>query len=67
MIDEILSYREMCDSENVQTLQRGMNFRLSSKYSLILMSQRHNAPYRDKVLPDGITFEYEGHHKPQNS
>jgi len=23
--DDILSYREMCDQENVQTLQRGMN------------------------------------------
>jgi len=24
MKDEIISYREMCDNENVQTLQRGM-------------------------------------------
>ncbi|MEX0877796.1 MAG: hypothetical protein WDZ40_02975 [Candidatus Spechtbacterales bacterium] len=59
--DDILSYREMCDAEGVQTLQRGMNFRLNSKYSVILMSQRSNAPYRDKIHDDGITIEYEGH------
>ena len=59
--DDILSYREMCDNENVQTLQRGMNFRLNPQYSIILMSQRSNAPYKDKIYPDGITIEYEGH------
>lgn len=59
--DDILSYREMCDAENVQTLQRGMNFRMNPKYSVILMSQRSNAPYQDKIYSDGITIEYEGH------
>ena len=59
--DDILSYREMCDLENVQTLQRGMNFRLNPLYSVILMSQRTNAPYKDKIYDDGITIEYEGH------
>lgn len=59
--DDILSYREMCDAENIQTLQRGMNFRMSSVYSVILMSQRSNAPYQDKIHEDGITVEYEGH------
>ena len=59
--DDIVSYREMCDSEGVQTLQRGMNYRLNSDYSVILMSQRANAPYKDKVHPDGLTIEYEGH------
>lgn len=59
--DDILSYREMCDAENVQTLQRGMNFRLNPPYSVILMSQRTNAPYRDRIHDDGITIEYEGH------
>lgn len=59
--DDILSYREMCDAENKQTLQRGMNFRLNPKYSVILMSQRSNAPYQDKIYDDGITIEYEGH------
>src|SRR3989304_5456270 len=72
--DDILSYREMCDAENVQTLQRGMNYRLNPSYSVILMSQRRNAPYQDKVYEDGVTIEYEGHdvsksgydHNPKN-
>lgn len=51
----------MCDNEKVQTLQRGMNFRLTDYHSVILMSQRANAPYRDKILNDGFTIEYEGH------
>lgn len=51
----------MCDAENVQTLQRGMNFRMNPSYSVILMSQRTNAPYQDRVYEDGITIEYEGH------
>ncbi len=59
--DDVLSYREMCDVENVQTLQRGMNFRMNPAYSVILMSQRSNAPYQDKIHEDGITIEYEGH------
>jgi hypothetical protein len=54
MQDDILSYREMCDAEGIQTLQRGMNFRLKPTHSVILMSQRSNAPYRDKVYEDGL-------------
>ncbi len=59
--DDILSYREMCDAEGKQTLQRGINFRMNPGYSVILMSQRSGAPYNDKIYPDGITIEYEGH------
>lgn len=51
----------MCDAEKVQTLQRGMNYRLNTDYSVILMSQRSNAPYTDRIHNDGITIEYEGH------
>lgn len=29
------------------------------------MSQRKNAPYRDSILSDGITIEYEGHDIPR--
>jgi hypothetical protein len=65
--DDILSYREMCDAESIQTLQRGMNFRMNPSYSVILMSQRANAPYRDKIYEDGITIEYEGHDVPRRS
>lgn len=59
--DDILKYREMCDAENVQTLQRGMNYRMNPSYSVILMSQRSNAPYQDRLHSDGVTIEYEGH------
>ena len=61
MRDDVLSYHEMCDAENVQTLQRGMNFHLNPAYSVILMSQRSNAPYNDRIHSDGKTIEYEGH------
>jgi hypothetical protein len=61
MKDNIISYREMCDNENVQTIQRGMNFRLNPNYSVILMSLRKNAPYNDRVSDDGLSIEYEGH------
>lgn len=67
MLDEILSYREMCDREGVQTLQRGMNYRINSAYSVVLMSRRPNAPYRDRILEDGQTIEYEGHDVPRTA
>lgn len=51
----------MCDIEDVQTLQRGMNFQMNPFYSVILMSQRANAPYKDRIHEDGVTIEYEGH------
>ncbi|MFZ2763485.1 MAG: HNH endonuclease [Minisyncoccia bacterium] len=34
---------------------------MNQSYSVILMSQRSNAPYQDRVHKDGITIEYEGH------
>ena len=66
ILDDILSYREMCDAENVQTMQRGMNFRMNPAYSVFLMSQKSNAPYSDRVHDDGITIEYEGHDLSKN-
>ncbi len=65
MKDEIITYREMCDNEKVQTLQRGMNYRLNPNYSVILMSQRKNAPYNDRIGKDGLSIEYEGHDLPK--
>jgi len=65
MKDQIVTYREMCDNENIQTIQRGMNYRLNANYSVILMSQRKNAPYRDKISEDGLKIEYEGHDIPK--
>lgn len=55
----------MCEQEKVQTLQRGMNFRLNKNYSVILMSQRKNAPYKDEIEADGVTIRYEGHDIPR--
>ncbi len=67
MKDDILTYREMCDTEHVQTLQRGMNYRLGISHSVILMSQRSNAPYNDQILEDGLTIIYEGHDVPKSA
>ena len=58
MANEILSYLEMCQREKM-SLQRGMNFRAGDNYSIILMSQRTNAPYRDRIEDDGTTLIYE--------
>ncbi|MBM3133242.1 MAG: HNH endonuclease [Chloroflexi bacterium] len=66
MKETILSYREMCDQEGVQTLQRGMNYRLNPNYSVVLMSQRKNAPYNDRISNDGLSIEYEGHDLPRS-
>ncbi len=67
MRDEIVSYREMCDREGIQTLQRGMNYRLGTSYSVVLMSRRSNAPYEDQILKDGETIAYEGHDAPRRT
>lgn len=68
MLDDIISYREMCAAEEVNSLQRGMNFHLNGKnYSVVLMSMKSNAPYVDKILDDGITIEYEGHDEPKTA
>lgn len=66
-INEIISYREMCDIEKVQTLQRGMNYRLNLDYSVLLMSQRSNAPYKDSINEETGEIEYEGHDVSKNS
>lgn len=65
MSDEILSYLDMCGREGL-SLQRGMNFRAGNGYSIILMSQRPNAPYRDVIKDDGQTLIYEGHDEPKS-
>ena len=59
-IGEVISYLDMCTSEGTQ-LQRGMNFRLRSGRSVVLMSRRSNAPYSDAISPDGKEIIYEGH------
>jgi hypothetical protein len=58
--NEIIGYLDMCQREGVN-LQRGMNYQLGSRYSVVLMSVRPNAPYRDRIEDDGSTLVYEGH------
>jgi hypothetical protein len=63
MANEIIPYLEMCRRESA-SLQRGMNFDLGRGYSVILMSVRRNAPYRDRLQDEGSTLIYEGHDAP---
>lgn len=44
-----------------------MNFRLKGHHSVILMSVRPNAPYRDELQEDGTVLIYEGHDAPQRA
>ncbi len=60
MPDEVITYLEMCQRENTR-LRRGMNFNLDGTHSVILMSVRPDAPYRDRFEKDGTTLIYEGH------
>jgi hypothetical protein len=60
MANEIISYMEMCVREKT-SLQRGMNYRIGETYSVILMSTRKNAPYKDEFTDDGTVLIYEGH------
>lgn len=61
---DIISYIDMCKEEGT-TLQHGMNFRLRSGVSVILMSRRPNAPYADRIESEGKILIYEGHDLPQ--
>jgi hypothetical protein len=65
MANEIISYLEMCSREGT-SLQRGMNFGLGRDHSVVLMSVRPNAPYRDRLENDGTTLIYEGHDEPRS-
>ena len=61
--DQIISYLEMCQREK-SSLQAGMNFGLGGNHSVILMSVRPRAPYRDRLEDGGTTLIYEGHDQP---
>ena len=50
----------MCQKEGT-SLQKGMNFRLKGKHSVILLSVRKNSPYQDEIKEDGTVLIYEGH------
>ena len=70
---EIISYPSMINREGI-ALQKGMNFRVrqgAAGYSIILMSVRKGAPYRDQWHDESIggphagMLEYEGHDAPR--
>lgn len=56
----------MCRREGT-SLQQGMNYALGKNHSVILMSLRRNAPYRDQIEEDGTVLLYEGHDCPRIS
>lgn len=66
MANEVISYLEMCGREGT-SLQRGMNFGLGGDHSVVLMSVRPNASYRDRLEDNGTTLIYEGHDEPKSA
>lgn len=66
MSDNIIPYHEMCRREGT-SLQRGMHFNHGGNYSVILMSVRRGAPYRDRLEDSGTTLIYEGHDQRKGS
>jgi hypothetical protein len=62
----IISYAEIIKREEIM-LQRGMNFQAKPGYSIILMSVRQGAPYRDCWHEDTSVLEYEGHDEPRRT
>ena len=61
---DVISYLDACREEGVN-LQRGMNFRLRGRQSVILMNVRRGAPYADRVEEGGRVLIYEGHDVPR--
>ncbi len=64
-VGAVITYWEMCSEEGA-SLQRGMNYRLHGKSSVILMSRRPNAPYPDQIEEEGKILIYEGHDVPRS-
>lgn len=61
---DIVPWQEVIQREG-KILQRGMNYRVADRYSILLMSRRPNAPYADRVEEDGRVLVYEGHDIPR--
>jgi hypothetical protein len=57
---DLLGFNDMCAAEG-RMLQQGMSFRTNQPHSILLMSQRENAPYPDRMSADGKTLYYIGH------
>jgi hypothetical protein len=54
----------MCQAWSV-SFQHGMHFHLRPNLSVLLMSRRSNAPYKDSVEENGKVLLYEGHDAPK--
>ena len=61
---DVISYFDMCAEEG-SSLRRGMNYQLRHRTTVILMSVRTGAPYKDKVEENGRILIYEGHDNPR--
>jgi hypothetical protein len=59
-VDDIISHAQLSIAEG-QTLQKGMNYKVTPEYSVFLMSIRKNAPYRDEIDIKTNSIIYEGH------
>ena len=55
--DDIISYIDMCRRKGT-SLQQGMNFGISGNHSVILVSVRRNAPYKDRLEDGGTMLVY---------
>ena len=64
--DNVISYIAMCRREGT-SLQAEMNFGRGGNHSVILMSIRANAPYRDRLEDGGTILIYEGHDQPKGA
>jgi len=56
----------MCFEEQLQWLQRWMNYRIKNSYSIFLMSTRAWSPYWDEVLNEWEEIIYEWHDVPRS-
>ena len=61
---DVISYFDMCAEEGT-SLRRGMNYQLRHRTTVILMSVRPGAPYKDRVVDNGRVLIYEGHDNPR--
>lgn len=64
-VDDIISYLQLATAEQAH-LQKGMNYRVGSSYSVFLMSVRKGAPYADQIDKKTGTLIYEGHDVPRS-
>jgi len=58
----VTSYRQVCDEEHT-SLQRGMNYRLGGKASVVLMNVHPGAPYADRVEEDRKVLSHNSSHQ----